>query len=304
MGSGLTRLGRAASLLAVAVLAACGQAEAPEATQKKVDPHDVIQVADVGTVPIPAFDRRNFSNPTKIDNPLSPLVPGTRYVHKGEANRGEGVQDHQVVQVVTDVTKVVNGIRTVVVWERDINSGEVVEAEIAFYAQDDDGNVWLVGEYPEEYEDGQFQGAPSTWLAGLAGARAGVFMPAELTLGTPVYIQGLAPDVDFQDVAKVHEVGREVCVPAGCFKDVTVIDEWDPLAQPKDGHALKFQAPGYGTVRVEPVGGEEQEVLVLEASGTLTPEELAEARAEALKLDAHAYKANARYADTPPAEGP
>ncbi|MGH2689195.1 MAG: hypothetical protein ACRDKW_10370, partial [Actinomycetota bacterium] len=79
---------------------------------------------------------------------------------------------------------------------------------------------------------------------------------------------------------------------------------WDPLAQPRDGHALKFHARGAGTVRVEPVGGEEQETLSLVSQTTLGPEELAKANQAALELDAHAYKANARYSQTSPAQGP
>ncbi len=56
---------------------------------------------------------------------------------------------------VTDLTKVVNGVRAVVVWDRDYASGELQETELAFFAQDNDGNVWHLGEYPEEYETGK-----------------------------------------------------------------------------------------------------------------------------------------------------
>lgn len=294
----------AASLIGAVSITGCRDAEAPAEAPDTAAAARFIEVDDVGRVPIPFYDPNNFSDPTRIDNPLLPMSPGTRFVLKGETvSDGEAVE-HEVVQVVTGLTKTVNGLRTVVLWERDISDGVVAEAEIAFFAQDDDGNVWLLGEYPEEYEEGRFQGAPSTWLSGIANAKAGTIMPAEPAMTDPVYIQGLAPDVDFQDVARVHTVGQEVCVPAGCYKDVTVIDEWDPLAQPQDGHALKFHAAGAGTVRVEPVGGEEQETLSLVSQTTLGPEELAKANQAALELDAHAYKANARYSQTSPAEGP
>jgi hypothetical protein len=80
-----------------------------------------------------------------------------------------------VVTTVTDLTKEINGVDTMVVWERDYTEGEEVEAELAFFAQDNDGNVWHMGEYPEEYEDGEFEKAPG-WLAGLKGASAGIAM--------------------------------------------------------------------------------------------------------------------------------
>ena len=93
---------------------------------------------------------------------------------------------------VTDLTKVVDGVRTLVIWERDFTAGQLSEPELAFFAQDNAGNVWLLGEYPEEYEDGKFDKAPA-WISGQKGARAGITMPAEPRLGVPDYAQGFAP---------------------------------------------------------------------------------------------------------------
>jgi hypothetical protein len=252
--------------------------------------------------PIPKFDAKNFSNPLKIDNKWLPLAPGTQFVLEGEANRGEGIEHHRVIFTVTDLTKVINGVRTVVMWDQDYNGGVRAESEITFFAQDDAGNVWLLGEYPEEYEDGQFAGAPSTWIAGMGGAKPGILMPANPKPGDPNFLQGFVPDIDFQDVARVHQVGQELCVPAGCYRDVMVIDEWDPLAQPQDGHQLKYQAPGVGNIKVEAVGGEEQEMLHLVEVRKLSPEQMAEVREETLKLDRHAYQVYVRWEDTQPVE--
>ena len=55
----------------------------------------------------------------------------------------------------------------------------------------------VLGEYPEEYEDGEFSEAPDVWIAGVASAEAGVLMPAEPRLGTSSYRQGLALDIEF-----------------------------------------------------------------------------------------------------------
>jgi hypothetical protein len=88
-----------------------------------------------------------------------------------------------------------------------------------------------------------------------------------------------------------------------CYQDVLVVDEWDPLAQPEDGHQLKHYGPGVGTVRVEPVGGEEQETLVLTAVRTLDAAALAEARQRAIDLDTRAYDVKPEiWGDTPPAQ--
>jgi hypothetical protein len=187
-------------------------------------------------------------------------------------------------------------------WDRDFSGDQLAEAEITFFAQDDKRTVWLLGEYPEEYDGEKFEGAPSSWIAGLAGAKAGILMPGKPRKGGHPYLQGLAPDVDFYDVATVYRAGQETCVPTGCYQDVMVIDEWDPLAQPQDGHQLKYQAPGVGNIRVEAMGGQEQETLVLTKVEKLSPEALAEARQEAMRLDRRAYLVNARYQATRPAE--
>jgi hypothetical protein len=63
-------------------------------------------------------------------------------------------------------------------------TGELVEAELTFFARDDDGNV--LGQYPEEYEGGTFVAAPA-WIAGLEGAKPGIHMRANPRTGTPDY---------------------------------------------------------------------------------------------------------------------
>jgi hypothetical protein len=236
------------------------------------------------------YDTDNFSDKsTEIDNTWFPLTPGTQFVYEGRANRGGGVLPHRVVFTVTDLTKVIDGVRTVVMWDRDINEGVLSEQEVTFHAQDDDGNVWNFGEYPEEYENGEFVGAPSTWLAGNGRSQAGILMRAEPRTGETGYLQGWAPEVEFRDRAFVSRTGQKKCVPHKCYEDLLVVDETSPL-EPADGHQLKYYARGVGNVLVEPRGGTEQETLVLVDVVTLDSKELAEARKAALALDKRAYK--------------
>jgi hypothetical protein len=247
------------------------------------------------------FDASNFPAAPNVDNQWYPLTPGTQYVLQGKANRGRGNLPHQVVFTVTDLVKVINGVPTVVLWDVDRNEGEVEESELAFQAQDNDGNVWLLGEYPEEYEDGKFATAESTWFAGLEGAKPGVLMRANPQPGTSSYLQGLAPKIEFQDKAKVSKTGLRTCVPVKCYQDVLLIEEWDPL-EPESGKQLKYYASGVGNVRVGAVGDPEAEELVLIKVVKLSPDVLAKARAEALKLEKHAYKVSPKlYGRTPPA---
>ncbi len=95
-------------------------------------------------------------------------------------------------------------MRTVVAWIEDFSDGELVEKEIAFYAQDDGGNVWYFGEHPEEYKAGEFVEAP-TWIAGIKNSKPGIKMWADPKSGIPSYYQGWGPAVDWSDYAQVDQ---------------------------------------------------------------------------------------------------
>jgi len=231
---------------------------------------------------VKAFSARS----TTVDNRFLPLVPGQQFTLTGTTTAGK----HEVVFTVTNVTKWVDHVRTVVLWDRDFQDGVLAEEELAFMAQDDAGNVWSLGEYPEEHDatTGTVS-APRTWLAGHQGASAGVLMRANPQTNTSAYLQGLAPAVQFIDKARVSQTNQKVCVPAGCYSGVLVVDEWNPDNQPADGHQFKYHAPGVGVVQIVGKGGTEQETLVLTRIHTLTAAEMSAANARTLVLDRRAY---------------
>jgi hypothetical protein len=281
------------TVLLALLAAACGTerpevAVSPASTTKKV-------------VTEKDYDTNRFSDPTRIDNHWFPLKPGMQYTLEGSAIEDERRVTRRVVFTVTDLTKVIDGVRTMVVWDRDWSQGQLVEAELAFFAQDDDGNVWHLGQYPAEYEDGEFVDAPA-WLAGLDGATAGLAMRVEPRVGTSDYSQGLAPRAEYADRAKVHQMLQESCVAAGCYQDVLVTQEWD-AADPA-ARQLKYFAPGVGNFRVGWSGrDEEQEVLSLVNLTRLSPQALAAAGAEVLRLERFAYRTSrGLYGRTAPAE--
>ena len=245
---------------------------------------------------IAEFDPSDFSDPNIIDNEWSPMVPGTQMTLVGVADDAP----HSVVSTVTDLTKVINGVRTVVILETDLSEGEVVESELAFKAQDDDGNVWNLGEYPEEYEDGEFAGAPSTWIAGVEDAEAGLLMQGEPRVGTGYYLQGWVPSIDFLDCARVLNTGQQACVPSSCYDNVLVTDEWSPL-EPSEGHQRKSYASGVGNIAIGATGSS-GEVLELVEIAQLSPGDLTKVHREALKLEKRAYRISDVYGETPPAE--
>ena len=204
-----------------------------------------------------------------VTNRFLPVPPGTTFTLSGTV----GNNAHEVVFTVTELTKVVNGVRTQVLWDRDFNEGALLEEELAFWAQDDFGNVWLFGEYPEEHENNAIS-APSTWLAGNQNSKAGILMRANPKANTSQYKQGEAPSVGFLDVASVFAVNQSTCVPTGCYDGVLVIDEHDPNNQPEDGHQFKYHVPDVGIIQVAARGGEDPETLVATEHRQLTRDEL------------------------------
>jgi ketosteroid isomerase-like protein len=248
-----------------------------------------------------AYDPTNFRNSTKVDNKWIPLRPGTQLVFKGTTEEGNEKIPHRVVFTVTDLVKQIDGVESVVLWDRDYSDGELVEAEIAFFAQDDDGNVWQMGEYPEEYEGGKILASP-LWIHGLQGARAGLTMRAVVKKGTPSYSLGWGPAVGFNDRARIMKTGSKTCVPLRCYRNVLVTDEYNPDEPGK--HQLKYYAPNVGNVRVGWAGKNEEskETLVLVAVKRLTASQMDYARAAARKLEASAYERKKAYGATAPME--
>ena len=228
------------------------------------------------------------------------MTPGTQLVYKGTTNEDDELLDHQVIITVTDLVKVINGIETVVSWDLDFSDGELVEAELAFFAQDNDGNVWRMGEHPEEYEDGEFVDAP-TWIAGINDAVAGITMLADPVVGTLSYSQGWAPEVEFIDRGRVEEVGQPTCVEFDCYDNVLTIAEFNVV---EVGAAqLKHFARGIGNIGVGWTGTDEtQEELELVSVEELDATALVDVNIAALELDAHAYLVSPNvYGQTEPA---
>ena len=277
-------------IAATSLLGACGSDE-----PKEKPPAIVLR---------PPVEPANFSDPTTIDNKYFPMPVGREYTLEGTADRGGGQLPHQVIITVTDLTKIIDGVDTVVVWERDVNEGKLFETELAFFAQDDDGNLWNLGEYPEEYNDkGKFLGAPSTWISGLSSAQGGIHVQGDPKPGTESYLTGLAPEVNFIDGARVESVNRQACGRIGCFPNVLVIDEWNMT--PGDGHQLKNYAPGVGILRVDPRGGDEEESLLLTEVKELDSEAIRKVRDSARRLDERGYQHGGKdYSQTPPVAGP
>jgi hypothetical protein len=244
-----------------------------------------------------------FADSADVNHRWYPLQPGTRLDYRGSSLEDGERLFHGVTIIVTDLVKEIDGVPNVVVWERDYTDAELVETELALFAQDKDGHIWHMGEYPEEWEEGEFAKAPA-WVHGIAGATAGITIPASPETGTPAFAQGFAPKpINWEDHGKVYRTDQKTCVPADCYSDVVVIEEFEPSIE--DAFQDKYYAPGTGVVRVGWRGqnDDSKEVLELVDFRRLSPAEMDDVRSDALALEERAYRISKDvWGQTPRAE--
>ena len=191
---------------------------------------------------------------TEIDNPYFPMKPGNKWIYS-ETDTNGNVED--VVVEVTDKTKMIaNGVEARVIRDTVSENGVPVEITDDWYAQDSAGNIWYLGEYVTNYQNGKVVDHSGSFEAGVDGAEAGVAMPANPEPGMSYrqeYYKGEA-----EDQGAIITVGEEsVQVPAGFFdKDVVMTRDLVPT-EPKV-QELKFYAPGVGpllSVHTDTPGG-------------------------------------------------
>ncbi|TCD14189.1 hypothetical protein [Oricola cellulosilytica] len=200
--------------------------------------------------------------------------------------------------MVTGLTKRIDGVDAVVAYIDDFADDQLVESEIAFYAQDDEGNVWYLGEYPEEYQDGEFVTA-KPWIHGLEGAKAGMKMKASPKVGEVPYFQGWGPAVDWNDFAFVAETGMSDCVSSDCYEDVLMVRETSLDEQ--GAFQLKYYAPDIGNHRVGWEGNDAtREELELVERVALDDEGLEQLNEKARALDRRGSEINQMYSETSP----
>jgi hypothetical protein len=292
---------RGAGLIAVAsvlfaALAGCGAAaDSGGTTHNKVTP--------VQFGPQPGYDRNSFHASTHIDNTWFPLKPGAQFTYEGKTVEDGQAEAHRIVTTVTDATKVVDGVPTVVVWDRDYKEGELEEAEVSFFAQADDGDIWSFGEYPEEIDNGEIVGVDS-WIAGFEGAKPGILVKEKPEANEASYAQGWGPKVQWTDRAEAYKLNQKTCVPVDCYDGVLVNEEFSK--EEPGAYQLKYYAPGVGNVRVGFRGtSDEVETLVLTKIEHLGPSEMADVSREIHKIDGRAIaNEKAAYRQTKPMEIP
>ena len=119
----------------------------------------------------------------RVDNPWFPLKPGT-----GASTAGPRAGDRpRDVMIATYRTKVVDGVTCRVVFDRVWRNGMLDERTRDFYAQTKRGTVWYFGERTATLDrHGHVISREGSFMSGVDGAEAGIFMAAHPQPGTVV----------------------------------------------------------------------------------------------------------------------
>jgi hypothetical protein len=196
------------------------------------------------------------STSARITNPWFPLKPGTTYVYQGVK---DGVSAVDILQV-THRTRVINGVRCVVIEDRSYFNARLGERTIDWYAQDRAGNVWYYGEATAELNsNGTVKTTAGSFQAGKNGARGGIFMPAHPHVGA-AYQQEFSKG-NAEDRFKILSLSAHITTPGGSSQHAMLTEETTPLEPGTIDH--KTYVRGIGTVREVTVkGGNERFVLI------------------------------------------
>ncbi len=295
-------LGLLAGLVVFAIYGSgCSSSSSTDTTVQTVTPTEAAtadtaaKAPAVKTVSTPGkFTREDFQlanfdeNSININNKYFPLIPGTRHEYDGSTVEEGKTLSHRVTFTVTNLTKRINGVNTVVIWESDFTEGELDEDELTFFAQDKMGNVWHLGQYSELWESGEYT-AGRTWFVGHPeDAKAGIMMKADPKPNMPDWSEGFAPPPYFwSDRAHVRSATEKTIVPAGTYEGVLLTEEYNE--EEVTAIQLKYYAPGVGVVRVGWDGTDEgKETLLMVHTEELTPEKLDAASKGALELEKRA----------------
>src|SRR6476619_4509414 len=205
-----------------------------------------------------AFDKANFHNPLNIDNKYLPLKAGTTMIYNGTSD-GDPTRD---IFVVTNDTKEVAGITTRVVHDDGYVKRKHEETTNDWFAQDDNGNVWYMGEFTTDLSNkGSHEGS---WEAGVKGAKAGIVMAAKPNVGD-TYNQEFSKGVA-EDKGTVLGLNETVSVPFGTFSNVLKTKDFSPLEP--DIVENKYYKQDLRQIKAINVKGESEEEALVQINGT------------------------------------
>jgi hypothetical protein len=211
-----------------------------------------------------------------VNNDYWPLSSLPSSVYFSQSN--DGCERNQVVvsgETRTGFGDPYDDIEAIVVedreWVDEECTGQYVltEATKDWYAQDDDGNVWYLGEDTTAWDDeNDCLSTSGAWEAGEDGAQAGVVILGSPAVGDSYqqeYYEGEA-----EDRAKVLRLDVPVSIEFGDFDGCMKTKEYTPLSPGEVEHKFycRQSQGGAGLMLIEELKGKTKRV---EYMGTTLP---------------------------------
>jgi hypothetical protein len=207
--------------------------------------------ASAATATAAADDNSGFTDDFFIEDCHFSATGSNRFfiLQPGYKSIFRGVEDGEKVELtitVTDKTKIVDGIQTRVVVEKETHDGEVVEISNNYFAICKETNsAFYFGEDTDIYENGKIVSHDGSWLAGQNKAEAGLVMPGIVLVGSK-FQQEIAPNVAM-DRSQIVSMEERVNTPDGSFDDVVKSKETTPLEP--TALEYKYYAAGVGLIQ-------------------------------------------------------
>ena len=164
-----------------------------------------------------------FSHSTDITNSYFPLASFLSDKFEGK----EGGKAIRVVNTRKATKKIfmIGGKKVIplAVEFREFEEGKLKEVAIDYYAQDDGGTVYYLGEEVSNYRNGKVVGHEGAWEYGKNNAALGVFLPANPKVGDkyqPENVPGVTKEDD-----EVVSISETVTVPYGAYRNCLKVKE-------------------------------------------------------------------------------
>jgi hypothetical protein len=193
-----------------------------------------------------------FSHPRDITNPLLPLAYLRQDILEGTES-GAKVRVERRVLPKKHKTFTIAGqtVDALVMEDREFKNGELEEVTLDYFAQDDEGNVYYLGEDVNEYQNGKVASHEGAWLLGRDTETPGLIIPAHPKIGDKFISENVNKEIHEDD--EVVSVSEKVSVPSGTYENCVKVRE-----KLVDGTTeYKYYAPGVGVVREVPSVGDE-----------------------------------------------
>ena len=123
-------------------------------------------------------------------------------------------------------TFTINGqsVEALVVEDQVYENGKLVEVALDYFAQDDNGNVYYLGEDVDEYEDGKLVSHEGSWLFGKDTPAPGLMFPASPKLGQKWRSEDVSEEIG--EVDEVVSLSETTTTPAGTFEKCIKVKEF------------------------------------------------------------------------------